>query len=103
MSTLFQKLNSVESRIKDSVFGYIRSTASQLFIHNIPALISYIALNYYYHNEYFAKYGQQVKVTNNNMTLTKIKNLSDKQKFENTTYGNTWIDTAIPQISNMDI
>ena len=77
MSSVFQKLNSIDNRIKHSVFGYVRSIEAQLSICNIPVLISYITLNYYYHNEYFSKYGQQVKLSNNNMTVTKIKTLNE--------------------------
>ena len=74
---------------------------SKLFLENVPALISYISLNYYYHGEYFSKYGQQVKLSKNNMTVTKIKQLHDRGYYDrnNTTYGNTWIDTNIPQIA----
>ena len=99
MSTVFKKLKTVDMSIKDSVFGYIRSMQTELRICNIPALISYIALNYYYHNEYFAKFGEQVKLANNNMTVTKMKQSSDKDYYENTTYGNTWIDSNIEQIA----
>ena len=95
---MFQKLNSIDTKIKDSVFGYIRCQGKQLSLRNVPALISYIALNYYYHNEYFAKYGQQVQLSNNNMTITKQEILEDKEDIDNTTYGNTWIDSVIPQI-----
>ena len=99
MATLFQKLNSVDNRVRDSVFGYVRSMEKLLCIHNIPALVSYITLNFYYHNEYFAKYGKQVKLTNNNMTITRHETLSSLMSYENTTYGNTWIDSIIPQIA----
>ena len=99
MSSVFQKLNSIDNRVKDSVFGYIRVKEKQLSLDNIPALISYITLNYYYHNEYFAKHGKQVKLSNNNMTVTKQEIIEDREEYENTTYGNTWIDSTIPQIA----
>ena len=99
MSTVFKKLNTIDTRIKDSVFGYVRSMESKLCLDNIPALISYITLNYYYHNEYFAKFGKQVKLSNNNMTVTKFEQLKKRQYFSNTTYGNIWIDSNIPQIA----
>ena len=99
MSTMFKKLSTIDTKIKDSVFGYIRSMKSKLFLDNIAALICYICLNYYYHGEYFAKYGQQVKLSKNNMTITKIQKLDGIYCFDNTTYGNTWIDTSIPLIA----
>ena len=96
---MFQRLNSIDTKIKDSVFGYIKSQGQKLSLRNVPALISYITLNYYYHNEYFAKFGQQVALSNNNMAITKQETPEDKEGTENTTYGDTWIDSAIPQIA----
>ena len=96
MSTIFQKLNSIDNKIKYSVFGYIRWWQTQKSLDNIPALISYLVLNYYYHNEYFAKCGTRVKLSNNNMTVAKYETVGDGY---NTTYGNTWIDSNIPQIA----
>ena len=98
MSTVFGKLNSINSEIRDSVFGYVRSMEKQLSLCNVPALISYITLDYYYHNEYFAKYGKQVKLSNNNMTVTKQETLETKCSHQNKTYGNIWIGSICPQI-----
>ena len=97
MSSVFQKLNSIDSSIKDFVFGYVRSMEKQLSLCNVPALISYITLNNYYHNEYFSKYGKQVILSNNNVTVTKQRTVGSN--YDNTTYGNTWIDSIIPQIA----
>ena len=106
MSAVFTKLNSIETRIKDSVFGYIRSMESKLCLDIIPALISYITLNYYYHDEYFAQSGKHVQLSNNNMTVTKTPKYDGKDYslnlvpmyVPNTTFGNIWIDSDIPQI-----
>ena len=90
----YRKLNSIDNRTKDSVFGYIRLMERELSFDNIPDLISFLILLYYYHNEYFAKYGEQVKVSNDNMIITNLI-----QYPRCTVYGNTWIDTNIPQIA----
>ena len=93
MATL-KKLKQIDNRFKYAVFGYVRSMEPQLSHYNVPVLISYICLSYYYHNEYFAKKGDNVELSNNNMTVNKLN-----VGWNNTTYGNIWIESDIDQIA----
>ena len=97
MSAMFQKVNRIEDVYKNAVFGYVRSMEKRLSVCSIPALISYIILNYYYLSDYFAKYGKQVKVSNDNMKATKVAEIG--ARYDNMTFGNVWIDSSIPQIA----
>ena len=98
MATL-KKLKQIDNRFKYAVFGYVRSMESQLSHYNVPVLISYVVLSYYFHGEYFAKYGDKVQLSNDRMTVTKIIDKSMWNKYNNTTYGNIWIESNVNQIA----
>eukprot|EP01084_Bolivina_argentea_P037161 68704_1 len=96
MATTLKQLKQINDHTKRSVFGYVREIQEKLSLPNIPILISYLCLSYYYHNEYFAKSGNEVEISNNRMTITKIKGNMD---YKNTTYCNTWIQSTSNKIA----
>ena len=96
MSSLFRKLQSIDKDTKSTVFGYIRQTEDELSLYCIVALrISFLCLSYYHQGEYFEKAGDDIKISNDKLTITKI--LNDKSWY-NTTYGKTWINSGVSQI-----
>ena len=59
--TTLKQLKFVNKQYKYTVFGYIREKENELLLHNIPSIISYLSLTYYFHGEYFDKYGKHLK------------------------------------------
>eukprot|EP01084_Bolivina_argentea_P037168 68723_1 len=108
MSATFKKFKQINDRCKDIVFGYIRSMECKFSDWNIPDMISYICLSFYYHGEHFAKKGNNVELSNNKMTITQIKKFIKKSKYcrnwesellYNATYCNVWIESNLNKIA----
>ena len=59
-------------------------------------MISYLCLSYYHHGENFEKAGNDINISNDKMTITKV---STTYTWHNTAYGKTWIDSSINQIA----
>ena len=96
MTTLLKKLKLIKQEIKLTVFGYVRQNEDELSLFcNIPSMISYLCLSYYFHGECFEKAGDDIKISKDKTTVTKV---NKKTNYFNTSYGKTWIDTQIPQI-----
>ena len=97
MSSLKQT-KKADPEIKFSVFGYIRRYEKK-FKYNIPSLIKYSCLNYYYLHEYFTIYGRNITISNPPKN-TIITSLSSNGNFTtNTLYGNVVIDRNDTSIS----
>ena len=84
-------LNSVLQTDKDCVFGYIRRSQRLLPItknayFNIPSLVCYIILQYYYMAEYFTKHGECMRINDDGDTVTQLYG-----DIDSTAYGNMWI------------
>ena len=81
---------------KDLIFGYIRELSkSHAFDLNIPLVIKYFCLQYYFINEYFTRHGNNIAITNsqgtnNNLDIMKVKKFGVK----GTVYGNINIDIS---------
>ena len=58
MST-FKTLQSIPNVTKYAVFGYVRKMERKLSLLNIPQMIHYLILGYYFHGEYFEKSGDE--------------------------------------------
>ena len=96
MASFLKQMKCIKQDIKFTVFGYIRQNENNLSLFcNVPSMISYLCLSYYFHGEYFEKVANDVNVSNDKMTITKISNTNN---WKNTSYGKTWIDSIIPQI-----
>ena len=95
MASHLKQLKRIKNDIRFTVFGYLRQNENKLALFcNIPALISYLCLSYYYHGECFYKPGHDIKISDDKMRITKIENNEDLM---NTSYGKTWIDPSIHQ------
>ena len=96
MSSFLKQLKSIRPDIKFTVFGYVRQSENELSLFcNVPSMISYLCLSYYFHGDYFEKAGDDIQISNDKTTITKI---SEKYNWFNTSYGKTWIESSIPQI-----
>ena len=90
MSTL-KLLKSVPNKSKHAVFGYIREMEQQLALSNIPVMINYLCLGYYFHGEYFEKAGDDLQILNDKMSVKRISEPIERIKYMNTAYGKRWI------------
>eukprot|EP01084_Bolivina_argentea_P037160 68703_1 len=96
MATTLKQLKQINDHTKRSVFGYVREIQEKLSLPNIPILISYLCLSYYYHNEYFTKSCDEIEISNDRMSIKKIKG---DLSYANTTYCNTWIQSTSNKIA----
>ena len=81
---------------KYTVFGYIRNIESKrTFTCDIPMMIIYICLTYYFHGEYWYKYGHDLVISKDKTSITKAFNANNK---DNRAFGKNWIDMKHPQI-----
>ena len=71
----FQKLlKMVDTRSKDSVFGYIRQSRENADDTAIPTMIQYCCLKYYFINEYFTKCGDKLQINDNGKIVSSMFN-----------------------------
>eukprot|EP01084_Bolivina_argentea_P037165 68717_1 len=107
MSHSLNHLKSINTDIKYTVFGYIRECETKLCLHtNIPIMVSYICLSYYFHGEYFDKCSNDIVISNSTNTITKKEGHNSNNSINNivsawcnTTYGKLWIESDIDQIA----
>ena len=92
MAAQMNQLKHINDAIKYCVFGYVRSFESLLTLidgnKQIPVLISYLCLIYYYHGEFFLKCGDDIKISENKQMIIKESSICG---YNNTSYGSTWI------------
>ena len=99
MSFDLNKIKFVDDNSRYLVFGYFRRYQNELNQSQssnpfciIPELISYTCLLFYYLSEFFDKFdSEQIEVSDDKMTITKKGTNADY--WNNTTYGNTWINS----------
>ena len=83
---------------KHAVFCYLHSMEKELFLVNVPTIISYLILGYLFHGEYFEKAGDDLEISNDKMSVTRITKPSPVfTAFMNTAYGKTWIPGNLNQ------
>ena len=82
-------LKQIDDKIKCVIFGYIRNVQNILPsnkpFYNIPQLISYIILLYFYEYECFEIAGKDIKISSNGKIITKKSTFNLNLK--NTTFG----------------
>ena len=99
MAACLKHLKSIKQDIRFTVFGYVRQNEDKLTLFcNVPSMICYLCLSYYYHGECFEKAGDDLKISNDKTTVEKVANGMFDVNFRNTSYGKTWIDSSINQI-----
>ena len=85
----FEEMKNVDQRSKDTVFGFIRQQ-NQLFDLQIPSIILFICLQFYYLKEYFIKIGDGM-ILNENKNIIILTEDNKKNKYsyyKRTVYGN---------------
>ena len=93
---MLKRVKSIKQDTKFTVSGYIRQNEKKLSLFcNVPDMISYLCLLYYFHGEYFEKTGDDIRISKNKMRVTKIVN---NNNFRNTSYGKTWIESTVQQM-----
>lgn len=82
-----QRLKNVDDRTKNIVFGYSRLSQTECNL-NVPTMIQYLFMVYYWINEYFTDHGECITLDKNNIIAT----ASDSNHYTfNTVYGNNVI------------
>ena len=99
MSLVLTKLKKIGNRYKLIVFGFIRNQQNQLSLSNIPTLITYLCLGYYYHATYFQKYSKNIKISNDKMTVTALKNMNGLKH----ACTNIWIESISKKIAKWKV
>ena len=91
-----KQLKYVSDRCKHTVFGYIRGKEEELELNCIPPIITYLCIEFYFQGEYIAKCTNDLKITNDKKTVTKI----DRDfAWDNKAYGKIWIDSTSDYIA----
>ena len=93
----FKKLKAIPSAPKFTVFGYGRSIEKHSTILNIPVMIHYLILGYYYHGEYFEKSGKELIISEGKMSVQRSE-VSEWSRYKRNAYCKTWIKSNIKQI-----
>ncbi len=93
--SLFNSVISGDHQVKSIVFGYIRKHESLKSV-NIPSVISYTCLKYYFINEFFDKApNNYFEISNDKMMITNIGTIIDHTfLFDHTIYCHQWIPTS---------
>ena len=89
------RLKETDEKTKKIIFGYSRQQQNKLEL-NIPKMIQYLFLAYYWIQEKFTKYGKCMKVDASCKKVTRDTTAYSKY---NTAYGNNVIDINDTSIS----
>ena len=79
--TDLKRIKQIHDRHKLIVFGYNHKAEKQLSILNVPAMISYLCLCYYFQENYFEKCQGNIKVSQDKKTVTYITGDSPDNTF----------------------
>ena len=90
-----KQLKRIDTKHKFPVFGYIRRVQNESDI-NIPMMINYLCLVYFFHGEFFVKCGDNLQISDGDMTLTKIGLNED---WKDTAYCKKWVQSNIKQLT----
>ena len=90
--------NEIPSSFKSLVNGYIRDQQNKLLLgQNIPSVIMYICILYYYDGEYFTQSNEDLSISKDKRTVTKIKN-NLYRPWKNRAIGNIWVGSMSNKI-----
>ena len=85
------RLKSADDKTKYVVFGYSRTKMNELAV-EIPMMIQYLFLMYYWIEEKFTIHGKQLQIDSSNKNHIIGNNKTDYSHSYNTVYGNNVID-----------
>ena len=91
-----KELDQIDQKDKDLVTGYIRKLAQLDDL--IPNLVIFTALSFYHIAECWAECGDDVTISNDGKVLTKKHGDILESNWNNTSYGNKWIDSMDPKV-----
>ena len=87
-----KELKAIPNKSKCVGFGYIHEMVKQLSISNVPEMINYLCLMYYFHGEFFEKAGNDLKICDEGMSIERVTRRGIVSGlWRNTGYGTTWI------------
>ena len=93
MVTSLKLLKEANANIQSTIFGYMRQHQDALAI-NIPSMISYLCMAFYFIPEFFEKSQNEewVQISQNKMTATNIKQLDKYRRHKyNPIFCHQWI------------
>ena len=65
MALNLKRLKQIDSRHSFVVFGYVRESSKELELSNIPMMIFYLCLGYFFEGDYFEKFIRNVEISEN--------------------------------------
>ena len=83
MASPLKLLSKIDKRTKYAVFGWIRNSEHELNLNYVPLRISSLCVLYFREDEIFGITGQNVKVSDDGKSITKI----NRHCFNNNSYG----------------
>ena len=103
MALNLKRLKAVNDKDTFTVFGFIRNTQNELSM-NVPMMIFYLCLGYFFEAEYFEKCGNNMQISADKLTITQIEErIGNYNGYALYALGYSfckrWIKSHIPQIA----
>ena len=97
MTQNLKRIKKIGNHDKLPVFGYIRKSQNELTFLTIPMLIYYLCLAYYFHEEYFEKCTNNMKISKDKMSMIHSKEISYLK------YGYVWCKQCIDSQIHLNV
>ena len=97
MATL-KMLKSIPYLPKMTVFGYTREREKELILPRIPVMLNNIILIFYFHGEYWEKFGYDLGISEDKTSIQRMTPPIGTTFCNNTAYGKLWIPSTSNQI-----
>ena len=91
MSSKMKTHKLIPDKFKHIAFGYTRQSEKEYDIPNLPKVVIYLVLGYFFHGEYFEKCGDDLQISDDKMTVKRTTLPRRLRRFWNTAYGKLWI------------
>ena len=96
MALSFARLKQIDGRCRSIVFGYVRQMQNVYSLSNIPSIISYFCLGFYFQDEYFEKAADYIQISDDKRTITATESTKN---FYTGAIGSKCIDPKLHQIA----